>query len=146
MANRRVGYDISFHCPKSVSILYGLSSDDKVLNAFEESVDKTMREIEVDMQTRIRTNNQYDDRSTGNLLWAGFTHLTARPVDNNLDPHLHKHCFVLMQHTTRLKDVSKQVSFIISNETCPIIRLDFKKTGRSPVGFGLWHSKNKRCF
>ncbi|MEP7218860.1 MAG: relaxase domain-containing protein, partial [Bacteroidota bacterium] len=30
-ANRRTGYDINFHCPKSVSILHVLSSDDHIL-------------------------------------------------------------------------------------------------------------------
>lgn len=27
--NRRVGYDINFHCPKSVSVLFALSGDEK---------------------------------------------------------------------------------------------------------------------
>ena len=92
--NRRVGYDISFHAPKSISVLYGLTGDEKVLKAFEDSVHETMLEIENDMQTRVRTQNQYDDRSTNELIWADFTHLTARPVDGQPpDPHLHCHCF-----------------------------------------------------
>ncbi|MEZ0540427.1 MobF family relaxase [Fibrella arboris] len=94
-ANRTVGYDINFHCPKSVSILHALSADDHLLNAFEDSVQETMRDLEADAQTRVRKNGQDDDRITGELLWADFIHQTARPVGGIVpDPHLHAHCFV----------------------------------------------------
>lgn len=93
--NRTVGYDINFHCPKSVSILHALSKDDHILSAFQKSVNETMLDIEADAKTRVRKKGQYDDRNTGELLWADFIHQTARPVDENLpDPHLHSHCFV----------------------------------------------------
>jgi len=92
---RRVGFDINFHCPKSVSILHVLSNDDHILTAFEKSVRDTMKVIERDMKTRVRTKGQDHDRETGELVWADFTHQTARPVDGFLpDPHLHSHCFV----------------------------------------------------
>ncbi|MDD7887870.1 MobF family relaxase [Flavivirga sp. 57AJ16] len=94
VSDRRVGYDISFHCPKSVSILHALNDDKKVLQAFEESVHETMLDIEADTQTRVRTQGQYDDRHTGELIWTNFIHQTARAVaDNPPDPHLHCHCF-----------------------------------------------------
>ncbi|WP_220472661.1 MobF family relaxase [Spirosoma foliorum] len=93
--NRTVGYDINFHCPKSVSILHALTTDNHILNAFQESVQQTMLDIEVDAQTRVRKNGMDEDRSTGELLWADFIHQTARPVDNAVpDPHLHCHSFV----------------------------------------------------
>lgn len=92
--NRRVGYDISFHSPKSVSILHAFGDDDRVLSAFQKSVYETMKEIEADMQTRVRTQGQNRDRDTGELLWTDFIHQTARPVDDQVpDPHLHCHCF-----------------------------------------------------
>jgi len=92
---RRVGYDINFHCPKSVSILHGLSGDEHLIEAFQSSVQETMRHIEADVKTRVRKQGQYDDRQTGELLWADFVHQTARPVEGSLpDPHLHAHCFV----------------------------------------------------
>ena len=81
--NRRVGYDISFHCPKSVSIVHGLGDDKRILRVFEQSVYKTMQEIEADMQTRVRMGGQYRDRESPELIWAGFTHQTARPVAEN---------------------------------------------------------------
>lgn len=92
--NRRVGYDISFHCPKSVSILHGLNGDKRVLPAFEQSAHETMLEIQEDMQVRVRTQGQNDDRSAPELIWANFIHQTARPVDGHPpDCHLHGHFF-----------------------------------------------------
>ncbi|WP_259015513.1 MobF family relaxase [Emticicia fluvialis] len=93
--DRTVGYDINFHCPKSVSILHVLSKDGHILTAFEKSVRATMQDMERDSKTRVRTKGQDYDRSTGELLWVDFTHQTARPVDGSMpDPHLHAHCFV----------------------------------------------------
>lgn len=91
---RRVGYDFNFHVPKSVSLLYGLTGDERVMAAFRASVDATMRDIESEMQTRVRASGRNEDRTTGNMVWGEFVHLTARPVDGVPDPHLHAHCFV----------------------------------------------------
>ncbi len=93
--DRKIGYDINFHCPKSVSILHGLSQDDHILTAFQDSVTEVMRNIEDDAKTRVRLDRQKAERATGELAWAQFTHLTARPLDGKPpDPHLHSHCFV----------------------------------------------------
>lgn len=92
---RTTGYDINFHCPKSVSLLHVFSKDDHILTAFQEAVTDTMKEIETDSRTRVRQGGVYDDRQTGELIWAHFVHQTARPVEGQLpDPHLHSHCFV----------------------------------------------------
>jgi len=93
-ANRRVAYDFNFHVPKSVSILYGLEYDDRILSVFHESVRYAMTELERAACTRVRVNAADDDRCTENLVWAEFTHFTARPVKGVSDPHLHAHCFV----------------------------------------------------
>lgn len=93
-SERRVGYDFNFHCPKSVSLLYGLTQDDRLLAAFQESVDATMEDIESESKARVRRGGKNEDRETGNLVWGEFVHLTARPEDGVPDPHLHAHCFV----------------------------------------------------
>lgn len=94
-AERTTGYDINFHCPKSVSVLHVFAEDDHLLTAFRQSVTDTMQAIEQDAKTRIRKGGVYDDRHTGELIWAHFTHQTARPVEGfTPDPHLHSHCFV----------------------------------------------------
>jgi conjugative relaxase-like TrwC/TraI family protein len=91
---RRVGYDFNFHVPKSVSLLYSLTKDDRILDAFRESVDETMRDMEAEMKTRVRKGGKNEDRVTGNMTWGEFIHFTSRPVDGIPDPHLHAHCFV----------------------------------------------------
>ncbi|MEJ7659604.1 MAG: MobF family relaxase [Hymenobacter sp.] len=92
---RTTGYDINFHCPKSVSIVHALSKDDHIITAFQDCVTETMRDIEADSKTRVRKDGQYNDRDTGELAWADFVHQTARPTEDAApDPHLHAHCFV----------------------------------------------------
>jgi conjugative relaxase-like TrwC/TraI family protein len=91
---RRVGYDFTFSVPKSVSLMYAMSGDQDIMDAFRGAVDETMREIEAEMKTRVRMKGQDSDRSTGNMVWAEFIHATSRPVDGVPDPQLHAHCFV----------------------------------------------------
>ena len=93
-AERTVGYDFTFSVPKSVSLLYALSGDQDILDAFRASVDETMREIETEMKTRVRRERKDVDRTTGNMAWAEFIHTTSRPVDGLPDPQLHAHVFV----------------------------------------------------
>lgn len=92
-SNRTVGYDFNFHCPKSVSVVYEFTQDERILNAFKLSVNQTMREVETDMKTRVRKNKANENRVTGNMIWAEFIHFTARPVNGIPDPHLHAHCY-----------------------------------------------------
>src|SRR5580692_3837988 len=92
-SERRVGYDFTFSVPKSVSVLYAMSGDQSILNAFRGAVDDTMREMEAEMKTRIRRKGADIDRTTGNMVWAEFIHTTSRPVNGLPDPQLHAHCF-----------------------------------------------------
>jgi conjugative relaxase-like TrwC/TraI family protein len=91
--NRTVGYDFNFHCPKSVSVAYEFTRDERILDAFKSSVNQTMREIESEIKTRVRKNGADENRTTGNMAWAEFVHFTARPVNGVPDPHLHAHCY-----------------------------------------------------
>src|SRR5437667_502662 len=54
-SERTVGYDFTFSVPKSVSLLYALSGDQGIMDAFRAAVDDTMRkDIEPEMKTRVR--------------------------------------------------------------------------------------------
>lgn len=92
-SNRRVGYDINFHAPKSLSILHSQTKDERIVKAFQKAVNHTMRQLEKEAQTRVRKKGENKNRTTGNLVWAEYTHFTARPVNNIPDPHLHIHAF-----------------------------------------------------
>ncbi|HEY2837711.1 MAG TPA: MobF family relaxase, partial [Pirellulales bacterium] len=91
---RVVGMDFNFHVPKSASIL--AMRDERIVEAFRESVDETMRDIETEVLTRVRKGGKNEERCTGNMVWGEFIHFTSRPMDDGIpDPHLHAHCFAL---------------------------------------------------
>jgi len=94
-SERRVGYDVNFHVPKSVSLLYGITGDQRILDAFRDSVNETMREMEAETKTRVRKGGKNEDRVTGEMIWGEHVHFTSRPIDGIPDPHLHAHCFVM---------------------------------------------------
>jgi len=93
-ADRTVGYDFTWSVPKSVSLLYSMTGDQGILDAFRAAVAESMRDIEAEMKTRVRRAGKDADRVTGNICWAEFIHTTSRPVDGIPDPQLHAHCFV----------------------------------------------------
>jgi conjugative relaxase-like TrwC/TraI family protein len=66
-SGRTVGYDFSFHMSKGVSLAYTLGTDERILDAFRESVEETMQEIEQEAKTRVRKYGAESDRTTGNL-------------------------------------------------------------------------------
>jgi conjugative relaxase-like TrwC/TraI family protein len=97
-SNRRPMYDWTFSAPKAVSVLYEHSGDERILDAFTTSYRETMSEAEMEMKTRVRKGGEDSDRITGNMVAAEFTHFTARPVEGQIDPHLHAH-FVVFNTT-----------------------------------------------
>ncbi|WP_303316858.1 MobF family relaxase [Flavivirga abyssicola] len=144
--NRRVGYDISFHCPKSVSILHALGEEKRVLPAFEQSVHETMLEMQEDMQVRVRTDGQNTDRETKELLWANFVHQTARPVEGKPpDPHLHAHCFTFNVTYDEVEGKYKAGQFHNIKRDMPYYQARFQKRladKLSDVGYGIRKTKN----
>jgi conjugative relaxase-like TrwC/TraI family protein len=91
--NRRVGWDLNFHVPKSVTLAYEFRKDERILKLVRRAIQETMEELEQDVSTRVRVGGQDHDRKTGKLIWAEYIHFTARPVNGIPDPHLHVHCF-----------------------------------------------------
>lgn len=93
-ANRRVGHDLTFSVPKSVTLAFELLKDDRILNAFRESVFETMADIERDALTRDRRGGKEDLVQPDNLTHATFIHRSSRPVKGIPDCQLHAHVFV----------------------------------------------------
>jgi len=89
-ANRRVFYDFTLSPPKSVSIAALVGNDQRIIEAHDEAVQVAMRELQIYAATRVRKQNQYAHRVTGNVVGAVFRHDTSRA----LDPHLHSHCIL----------------------------------------------------
>ncbi|WP_246859306.1 MobF family relaxase [Spirosoma sp. KCTC 42546] len=126
--NRTVGYDINFHCPKSVSIIHALINDNHILDAFQESVNETMLDIEANAQTRVRKNGKNEDRATNELIWADFIHQTARPVNGKTpDPHLHCHSFVFNVTWDAVEEQFKAAQFQSIKQDMPYYQARFHK-------------------
>jgi len=89
-ANRRVFYDFTLSPPKSVSIAALVGNDKRIIEAHDEAVQVAMHQLQIYAATRVRTQGQHSQRTTGNVVGAVFRHDTSRA----LDPHLHSHCIL----------------------------------------------------
>lgn len=98
---RRVAYDRTFNAPKSLTLLYEYTRDERLLDAFRSSVRATMEQVERDARTQSGAGEMKKTPFTGNLTWAEFIDFEARPVQDDkeeiTDPHLHAHCVVAGQ-------------------------------------------------
>jgi conjugative relaxase-like TrwC/TraI family protein len=143
---RTVGYDINFHCPKSVSILHVLSKDNHILDAFRNSVRETMAIIEKNSQTRVRKNRKDENRPTEELLWAEFIHQTARPVKElAADPHLHAHCFTFNMTWDSVEQKLKAGQFQSIKRDMPYYQALFHKSladNLVKLGYKVVRTKN----
>ena len=110
-ADRTIGYDFNFHVPKSLSLLYSLTRDERLLDAFREAVDVTMQDMEAEMAARVRKDGRNENRTTGNMVWGEFIHFTSRPVGGVPDPHLHAHCFVFSETFDHVESIWKSGQF-----------------------------------
>jgi len=89
-ANRVAFFDIQLSAPKDVSVLAMVGGDERVREAFVESVKITLREMERFAAVRERRGSHSTSenfRLTGNYVGGMFVHDTSR----DLDPQLHAH-------------------------------------------------------
>ncbi|HEV2693393.1 MAG TPA: MobF family relaxase [Verrucomicrobiae bacterium] len=143
--DRIVGYDLNFHAPKSLSVLYALTGDKELLKAFRRAVADTMEGIEGQTATRVRKSGAAENRTTGNLIWSEFVHFTARPVGGIPDPHLHVHCFAHNATFDAVEGRWKAAKFREIKREAPYSeavfhsRLTAELTG---LGYGIERTKN----
>ena len=139
-SERTVGYDFTFSVPKSVSLLYAMTADEEIMNAFRESVDETMREVELEMKTRVRKGGRDENRTTGNMVWAEFIHTTSRPVDGVPDPQLHAHVFAFNSTWDEQEDRWKAGQFRELKRDAPYFQAAFRvrlANRLQDLGFGV---------
>ncbi|ETW97240.1 MAG: hypothetical protein ETSY1_23430 [Candidatus Entotheonella factor] len=120
---RRVAYDCTFNAPKSLTLLYEYTRDERLLEAFKSSVRSTMEQMELDARTQSGAGETKKTPFTGNLIWAEFIDFEARPVrreptpaeagddEEITDPHLHAHCVVSGQTWVEDEDRWKALWF-----------------------------------
>lgn len=145
-ADRRVGYDLNFHAPKSLSLVHALTGDERIVGAFREAVAETMKELEALTTARVRKGGaQREERVTGNLVWAEFVHFTARPIAGTPDPHLHVHCFTFNATFDGAEDRWKAASFIQLKQNAPYCEAAFHSRLSAKVaelGYGVERTRN----
>ena len=142
--HRRVGYDFNFHVPKSVSVVYSLTKDERILNAFRESVNDTMSDMESEIQTRIRKGGTNGKRTTGNMLWGGHVHFTSRPVGGVPDPHCHIHAFVFNVTWDKKEAAWKAGEFADLKRDAPYFEAKFhSRMARRLAGLGIEVERSK---
>jgi conjugative relaxase-like TrwC/TraI family protein len=96
--NRRLGTDITFSAPKSVSIEALVRGEDRIIAAHIAAVKTALEYVERELiQTRITRNKQTYNEKTGNIQVALWQHDTSRQKD----PQLHTHCVILNQTLCR---------------------------------------------
>jgi conjugative relaxase-like TrwC/TraI family protein len=105
---RRSALDCTFSAPKSVSLTALVAGDERLIEAHQKAVEKTLLLIEERYAlTRVSINKKREVRNFKNLLIAEFDHVENR----DLDPHLHTHALIF-----NLVQVEKDKWYSLSNE------------------------------
>lgn len=113
-ANRRVGTDITLSAPKSVSLLWAYTQDEKILQAVQEAAHATLADLEQDAQTRVNhSRGNMTLKKTRNIVGASWLHTTSRPVDGYPDPSLHVHGFVINATNTGNRWTAVDLSTVV---------------------------------
>lgn len=119
LKNRTVAEDWTFSVPKSVSIQHAITKDGDILDAMQGAVRDTMLEVERDAEARVRKEGVYQNRKTGNLVYAAYTHDDTRPVEREVDgqkaflpdPQLHQHVVIMNATYDEAEEQWKAVQF-----------------------------------
>ena len=87
----RLGVDLTFSAPKSVSLHALINRDRSIVIAHEKAVSKALEAAESMAELKRKVNNKEIVESTGKIVVAKFRHETSREKD----PQLHTHAVVM---------------------------------------------------
>lgn len=90
-SKNRIGIDLTFSAPKSVSLYALVGGDKAMIAAHDLAVQRTLEQAEAYAQARTKLNGKSRVETTGNLVIAKFRHETTRAQD----PELHTHAVVM---------------------------------------------------
>lgn len=114
---KRVGIDLTFSCPKSISL--ALAKDDEtkkdMIEAQQKAVKETLEEIEKNggFTYRVTNNKVTTDKKADNLLIGKFNHF----VNRNGELDLHTHCVVFNITEKDGKEYSLNAKEILKKQT-----------------------------
>lgn len=87
----RLGIDLTFSAPKSVSLQALIGGDAEIITAHDRAVTRALEHAEERAQARKKVGGRSQVETTGNLVVAKFRHETSREQD----PQLHTHAVVM---------------------------------------------------
>lgn len=93
--DRRMGVDLTFSAPKSVSIAGLGAGDERLLKAHDEAVRKALDFIEKEVITARHGRGGVEREQTCSMVAAVYRHEDSRPVNGHTDPQLHSHSIVI---------------------------------------------------
>jgi len=96
--NRKLGIDLTFSAPKSVSITAFAVDDEgrkKIFDAHDRAVREALKYIESEVVTSRKGKGSHIKEKTGNLLAGVYRHEDARSVDGVVDPQIHSHSILI---------------------------------------------------
>lgn len=89
---RRAGTDLTFSAPKSVSMQALVGGDQRLIDAHERAVSRTLAYIETHLASyRAKTDGEVQRQASDNLVVARFRHDLSRAAD----PQLHTHAVIV---------------------------------------------------
>ena len=125
-SEKRMGFDLTFSAPKSISIQGLIGNDIKLLKAHDTAVKNALQELEKYVMTRKKITGISHKENTSNAVFALFRHELSRATD----PQIHTHA-ILMNITQRddneFRAISNENLFKILKEIDAIYKNELLK-------------------
>jgi conjugative relaxase-like TrwC/TraI family protein len=137
-SEHRMGYDLTFSAPKSISIQGLIGNDLSIVKAHDEAVKIALNELEKHIMVRKKIKGISQRENSANFLVAMFRHELSR----SLDPQIHTHAIV-MNFTKRadgeLRAISNESIFKIIKQTDAIYKNELLKQVQK-LGYEIRHT------
>ncbi|WP_250504595.1 MobF family relaxase [Caballeronia sp. AZ7_KS35] len=132
---KRMGLDLTFSAPKSVSMEALVAGDREVTAAHDRAVTRALEQVEQLAEARKKVKGKSYRERTGNMTIAKFRHEMSRAKD----PQLHTHSVVL--NMTRRADgawraLSNEDIFRVQHEVDAIYKAELAK-GLQAIGYSI---------
>ncbi|KDR27188.1 MobF family relaxase [Caballeronia zhejiangensis] len=132
---KRMGLDLTFSAPKSVSMQALVAGDREVIAAHDCAVTRALEQVEQLAEARKKIKGKSYRERTGNMVIAKFRHEMSRAKD----PQLHTHSVVM--NMTRRADgawraLSNEDIFRVQHEVDAIYKAELA-TGLQAIGYSI---------
>lgn len=145
--HRRMGVDMTFSAPKSVSLYaHGAATPkmrDTILAAHDRAAARAMALVEREFLTARYGKGGIQAERTGVGLWAGYRHEDARPVNGQTGMQIHTHA-ILLNMTKGKEGQLRAIDLAFGNDGIKLAGATYRAelaTELRALGLGLRQSK-----